>query len=206
LIRHKSIAGKKIVALTTLCPEIIPDNKHLLTTKCFKMKRKTIGLVVVVGLVFALSSCGSKTKDADIKVAAENVLAADPACSGLHVTINDGVATITGEVKDEATKTMAQKAIADVKGVKSVENNATVAPPPPPPVVPSATETEAAALTKAVNDAIKDYPGVVATVNNQVLTLTGEVKKADLQKLMMSLNSLKAMGLKSIDSKGLVKK
>lgn len=168
------------------------------------MKRITIG--VVAGLIFAFSSCSSKPKDADIKVAAETALAADPACSGLHVAVDDGVATITGEVKDDATKTMAQSAVAAVKGVKSVQNNATVAPSPPPPVVPSATETEAAALTKAVNDAIKDYPGVVATVNNQVLTLTGEVKKADLQKLMMSLNSLKAMGLKSIDSKGLVKK
>jgi len=170
------------------------------------MKRVTIGMVVVASLIFAFSSCSSKPKDADIKVAADNALAADPACSGLHVTVNDGVATITGEVKDEATKTMAQTSIAAVKGVKSVENNATVAPPPPPPVVPSATETQAAALIQAVNDAVKDYPGVVATVNNQVLTLTGEVKKSDLQKLMMSLNSLKSMGLKSIDSKGLIKK
>ena len=169
------------------------------------MKRTTIGIVVVASLIFAFSSCSSKPKDADVKVAAESALAADPACSGLHVSVNDGVATITGEVKDEATKTMAQTAIAAVKGVKSVENNATVAAPPPP-VVPPVTETQADALTKAVSDAVKDYPGVVATVNNQVLTLTGEVKKSDLQKLMMSLNALKSMGLKSIDSKGLVKK
>jgi hypothetical protein len=43
----------------------------------------------------------------------------------------------------------------------------------------------------AVRDATKDYPTVVATVADGVITLTGEISKASLPKLMMTLNSLK---------------
>src|SRR5215831_6621047 len=154
------------------------------------MKKILVGLVIT-GLALNIHSCKSAPKDADIKAAAEKALAADPACSAVNVNVNSGVATITGEVKDEATRSMAQSAVAGVKGVKSVENNTTVAAPPP--VVPPVTENQGDALTKAVNDAIKDYPGVKASVNNQVVTLTGEIKKADLQKMMMSLNGLKSM-------------
>ena len=79
-------------------------------------------------------------------------------------------------------------------------NNCTVAPPAVvnPPV--------SDALSQAVADAVKDYPTVSTQLNDGVLTLTGEIKRADLQKLMMSLNSLTSMGLKKIESSGLVKK
>jgi len=163
-------------------------------------------ILVIIAIACFIFSCKGKPKDADIKMEAEKVLAADPACSGLHVSVNDGVATITGEVKDESAKIMAQNAVAGIKGVKSVENNVTVYTPPPSPVVPNVTETQADALTQAVNDAIKDYPGVKASVNNQVVTLTGEIEKSKLQKLMSSLHALKPMGLKNVESKSLVKK
>ena len=41
---------------------------------------------------------------------------------GLVVDVKDGIATVTGEVKDAASQTLAQTAIAAVKGVKSVQN------------------------------------------------------------------------------------
>lgn len=47
------------------------------------------------------------------------------------------------------------------------------------------------ALTTGVTDATKDYPGVVATVSNGEITLTGEVQRSRLPNLMQSLNSLK---------------
>ncbi|HMR92657.1 MAG TPA: BON domain-containing protein, partial [Chitinophagaceae bacterium] len=75
--------------------------------------------------------------------------------------------------------------------------------PPPPPVPPVA---DADALSQAVADALKDYPTVKGTVTDQVLKLTGEIKRDRLQTLMMSLNALKSAGLKSIDSKDLIKK
>ena len=47
------------------------------------------------------------------------------------------------------------------------------------------------ALTTGVEDATKDHPTVKASVNDGVVTLTGEIKRAQLEKLMMTLNTLK---------------
>jgi osmotically-inducible protein OsmY len=90
--------------------------------------------------------------------------------------------------------------IAKVKGVKQVVNNCTVAPPPtaPAPVVIAADDP----LAKGVTDAIKDYPGVKADVKDGVVTLTGDIKRAELQKLMEALHTLKP---KKIDNKLTIK-
>jgi hypothetical protein len=53
-----------------------------------------------------------------------------------------------------------------------------------------------------VDNVVKDYAGVTATINDGIVTLTGEIKKADLQKLMMALNSLKP---KKVDNKLVIK-
>ena len=57
-------------------------------------------------------------------------------------------------------------------------------------------------LTKGVADATKDFPGVKAEVKDGVITLTGEIKRAGMQKLMMGLNTLKP---KKIDNKLTIK-
>jgi hypothetical protein len=46
------------------------------------------------------------------------------------------------------------------------------------------------ALRTGVTDATKDYPGVTATVNNGVITLTGEIQRDRLPNLMQALNNL----------------
>ncbi|MEO8764897.1 MAG: hypothetical protein ABI416_11445 [Ginsengibacter sp.] len=56
----------------------------------------------------------------------------------------------------------------------------------PPPVVISSDDV----LTKGVTDAIKDYPSVKAEVLDNVINLSGEIKRADWQKLNPTLNSL----------------
>jgi hypothetical protein len=56
-------------------------------------------------------------------------------------------------------------------------------------------------LKANVDNTVKAYPGVSASIQDGVVTLTGEIKRADLQKLMMELNSLKP---KSIDNKKLI--
>jgi len=166
--------------------------------------KKILVFIAIASIAFVVPSCKGKMKDSDIKSAVDTALGSNPSFSGLTVTINDGVATISGEVQDEATKTAVQTAVAGVKGVKSVQNNTMVTPPQPSnQVVP---EPQGDALAKAVNDAIKDYPGVTATIKNQVVVLGGQIARGDLQKLMMTLNGLKSMGLKAVDSKGLMKK
>ena len=45
-------------------------------------------------------------------------------------------------------------------------------------------------LTKNLQDITKDYPGVAATVNNGEVTLTGNIQRDRLPKLMQSIHAL----------------
>lgn len=130
---------------------------------------------------------GCKPKDSVVQANINEKFAATPECTGATATVTDGVATLTGEVKDDACKNMAGTTAEGIKGVKSVVNNLTTTPPPPPP--PPAISPDSA-LTQGVTDATKDFPTVKATVNNGQITLTGSIKRSDLKTLMQSLNSL----------------
>lgn len=159
--------------------------------------KKTVSflMMAVAALTLSFTACKSKPKDADIKVAIEKALAADPMAAGTTVSVEKGVATLSGECKDDMCKAACEKAVAAVKGVKSVVNNCTVAP--------KVEVTADDPLTTAVNDAIKSFSGVTASVKDGIVTLGGAIAKADLQKLMMALNALKP---KKIDAAGLTKK
>jgi len=151
--------------------------------------------VPVLFLFVTTTSCNSKAKDADIKTDVDKAIAANTDLSTVSTSVNEGVVTLSGEVKDETTKTAAETAARGVNGVKSVTNNLSVTPPP---VVITADDP----LKASVDNTIKPYPGVNATIQNGVITLTGEIKRADLQQLMAALNSLKP---KSIDNKLTIK-
>lgn len=45
-------------------------------------------------------------------------------------------------------------------------------------------------LTTKLNDAVKDYPGVTASVSNGEVTLTGDVSRNNLPKVMQAVYSL----------------
>lgn len=100
------------------------------------------------------------------------------------VTVLNKVATITGTVEDEATKSYAESTVAGVENVVSVVNEIVVVPPPP----------DYSALDNAINaglaDALKDHPKVTATVQDGVITINGEIRERDLQTLMEKLNAL----------------
>ena len=142
-------------------------------------------------ILFALSSLSfvsCKPKDSDVQAKIEEALKASPETSGVTVDVKDGVATLTGEVKDQEAREKAGRAATDVKGIEHVENHVTVTPATvqAPPVEINSDTT----LTQGVKDATKDFPTVTATINNGVITLTGSIKRSDLQTLMMSLNTL----------------
>ena len=165
-------------------------------------KTLQLSLVLIASLlVLGTTSCKKKLKDADIQTAIETVLKADADMAGTMVMVKDGVATLSGVCKDEACKSKCEEAVKKIEGVKSIVNNCTVAPPPAA-VVPPVSD----ALSQAIADAVKDFPGVKTELKEGVLTLTGEIQRTSLQKLMMGLNALKTMGLKKIESAGLVKK
>ena len=158
----------------------------------------TKGLAVIMfALAVGFVSC--KPKDADIKTAVEQAISAIPDAAGATIEVKDGIATITGEFKDETARIAAETAAKAVKGVKSVVNNGTVTAP----VVVAPVEVSAdAALISAVADAVKDFSTVKADVKDGIITLTGEIQKTNLPKLMMSLNALKP---KKVDNKLTVK-
>lgn len=132
-----------------------------------------------------LISCGQK--DSDIKTSVEEKLKTNTEMtSPMTVSVNDGVVTIAGECKDDACRAQCEELAKSVKGVKSVVNNCMVAKAAEP--VPVATDD---ALTTGVKDAVKDHPTVTASVNDGVVTLTGEIKRDQLANLMMTLNTLK---------------
>ena len=156
---------------------------------------KLIMLITVALLIGHISpGCKSKVNDADVENAAEAALASNDNLKGLSVNVKDGIATITGEVKNESEKTAAETAVKSVNGVKSVQNNVTVAAAAPVEI------TGDDALTKGVRDATKDYPSVKATVNEGVISVSGELKSDQWRKLKEALDGLKP---KRVDASGL---
>ncbi|MEO7044143.1 MAG: BON domain-containing protein [Ferruginibacter sp.] len=149
---------------------------------------KILKVLPALALVTAIGFTSCKPKDADIKTSIEKSLKEDPSTANVLVMVNEGVATLSGEVSDDATKTASTTKAKAVKGVKDVVNNETLPAPvvAPAPVVVSADD----ALTTSVKDATKDFPTVTAAIADGVVTLTGTIAKASLPKLMMALNSL----------------
>lgn len=148
------------------------------------MKLTKTLLAVFLSASVLFFSCSPK--DSDVQANITEKFAATPELTGAMATVDKGTATLSGELQDEAARTLAESTAKDVKGVKSVVNNTTVMAPPPPPV---ATSTDSA-LTQGTTDAIKDFPTVTATVNNGEITLTGTLERDKLPTLMQSLNSL----------------
>jgi hyperosmotically inducible periplasmic protein len=161
-------------------------------------KMKILRLLPVLVLVAGLAFTGCKPKDADIKASIEKSLKESPATAGVMVMVNEGVATLSGEVPDQASKTALEATVKSMKGVKSVQDNTTLPAPPAAAVEITADDP----LMSAVKDATIDFPTVTATVASGIITLTGELKKDQLSKLMMTLNSLKP---KKIENKLTIK-
>jgi hyperosmotically inducible protein len=162
------------------------------------MKRHLSSLLLIFGAMTILGTtvpgCKSKTKDVDVKTSVQSALSADPRTSGLTVDVQDGVATGSGQVQDATAQAAAATIAAGVKGVKSVQNNVTVATVPPVEITPDDP------LTTGVKDATKDFPGVTATVRDGIIYVTGEIKSADWKRLKMALDALSP---KKVDAAGL---
>jgi hypothetical protein len=161
------------------------------------MRTKFSSLLVTIcasAVIMATApGCNSKPKDADIKKSVETALSSDPTTSTVMVDVNNGVATLSGEVKDTDAQSAAGAHASAVKGVKSVQNNVTV-------MAATVEITPDDPLKAGVMDATKDYPGATATVNDGVITVTGELNANDWKKLKMALDNLKP---KRVDATGL---
>ena len=139
------------------------------------MKNMMMWMVATGFLLLA----GCKPKDADIKAAVDTAIAT---VSGVTAEVTDGVVTLSGTVASEASKTAAETAAKAVKGVKSISNTISV-------VVPQISSDEV--LTNGVKTALAAFADVQAAVKDSIITLTGKVKRADLQKVIEAAQSLR---------------
>jgi len=142
-----------------------------------------LGLALVMTLLF--TAC--KPSDSAIAESVKSNISA--VTQGLTVDVKEGVVTLTGQVPDDATKAAVESALQGIKGVNSVVNNITVPPPPPPPVQINPDDVLRTTIQAAFD--AQGIKGITAVVSNGEVTLTGDVKKADLQKVMQVANESK---------------
>src|SRR5688500_13875005 len=110
---------------------------------------KIAKLLPLLALVAGLTFSGCKPKDADIKANIEKSLKESPSTSGVMVMVNEGVATLSGEVPDAATKSALDAKVAGIKGVKSVQNNTNLPVATTAPVQVTADDPLKASVTDA---------------------------------------------------------
>ncbi|HMG88711.1 MAG TPA: BON domain-containing protein [Chryseolinea sp.] len=148
--------------------------------------KKIATLVLSLALMASLFSC--QPNDEKIDEAAKTALAGNAALSGVSASVQDGVVTLSGEVENDELKSLAQTTLVEIKGVKSVVNNVTVKPQGPTPE--ELKQMSDSALQAKVTEAFTRYKvsGVTATVVDSVVTLTGDIKRADLQNAMKAAN------------------
>ena len=152
------------------------------------MKTKLLSMLTLVFLLgVGLTACNN-VKDSDLEAKAIEVLATMPDADNIDVTVTDKVATLSGSVEEESTKSAIETSIKGIQGIETVVSNIMVTPP-----APDYTEMDAS-LREALVDALKDHPSVMAEVRDGVIILTGEVKEKHLPMVMekvMALNPLK---------------
>jgi hyperosmotically inducible periplasmic protein len=152
----------------------------------FKSTIMRVLFPVVLVLLFA---CRRGPSDDQLRQQLSGKLSA--VSSAVSASVANGVVTLTGECPDEACRTSSESAAKEVKGVKQVVNNITVAPPTPPAPPPVATVSGDDSIRNALTAVTKDFKTVTTSVNDGVITLTGEIKRADLTKLMERVHALK---------------
>ncbi len=148
------------------------------------MKITKFALMAAVMLAVGFTSC--KPKDSDVQASIVKALAADAGAANTKVEVKDGVATLTGECKDDACKAGCEKLVAGVKGVKSVVNNCTTTPVVAPPASTGVNVAVDAMVQKKITDGIKDIAGATVSFVGKKAMFAGtftSAQKATLQQI-----------------------
>ncbi len=154
---------------------------------------------VVLAAALLVAACGPK--DSDVQLGVNAALVDAP---GITASVTDGVVTLAGAYADSATASATEAKVKALRGVKSVVVTTTVTPPPPPapapaPVVLSPDD----AMLNEVAGVLANFPTLSASVASGVITVTGEIAKADVSAMMQALSALHP---KKIDNQARIKK
>ncbi len=141
-------------------------------------------LFFVSTIIFA--ACKGDQSDAEIKADIDKKAANNVEMSKINASVANGVVTLTGECKDDECRKECADEIKEIKGVKSVVNNIQIAT-----AAPAVQVSGDDALRTGVANVLKSYSSVQGEVNDGVITLRGEIKRDDLQTLLIALNELK---------------
>jgi hyperosmotically inducible periplasmic protein len=141
-----------------------------------------ITFTLVTAILFLLVSCSPS--DEQINQSVQKVLASNTSLSPVSASAKDGVVTLTGEVESETLRTLAETSVSGVNGVKSVVNSVTVKPPGPTPEELKKMADDALLQKVNANFATYKVTGVTATVADSIVTLTGQIKRSQLQNAM----------------------
>lgn len=136
-----------------------------------------MAFVLIAGVSF--QSC--KKSDENVKKEVDKALV----IPGVSTAIQNGVITLSGEVESAEQKTIAENTVKTIKGVKSVVNNITVKEKVITPEPVKDDVIKSAVESKLQTEGFKD---VKIEVTNGEIILTGNVKRADLTKVMQIAN------------------
>ncbi len=138
---------------------------------------------VITGM--GMQSC--KPNDAKVQSEVDKVLRAD--YNTVSTSYRNGVATLTGTVESQQEKTAAENAARSVKNVKSVVNNISVRQQQPVQTQ-SVTVNRDETITSNINSRLntEGFKDVKVNVSNGEVTLSGDLKRADLNKVMQIAN------------------
>ncbi len=155
------------------------------------MKVKFLTIVALAAVLF-LSACGKS--DADLQKAATDKLAAEN-IMGVTVAVNDGNATLTGEVADVTVVSRAETSVKMVEGMKAVTNNLKTKPLPTP--VPAAVDPM---LKGKLDEALRKAgcTGVTIEAMGGTVTATGTVPGA---KYVQCIQIINESGLGKLENK-----
>ena len=148
------------------------------------MKIKKLSLLLLLCIAVGFTSCkSSDDKDAQIKQDIEKVLV-----PGVTVTVDRGVAKISGVFETQEEHMRVLEAARNVPKVKSVLDNAITQAAPTMTQDNNPTIAPDNMLKDKVDLILKDYPLVTATVNDGMITLNGTIQRSELPDLMKKMN------------------
>ena len=157
-----------------------------------------IKILTVFSLAIVLIAAACGKSDADLQKAVADKLAAD-SITGVTATVNDGVATLTGQVADITVKNKAAASARSVEGIKSVTDNTTLRPLPTP--IPAPADPM---LKGKVEENLRKAgcTGATVTIADGTVTLSGTVPEAKFAECVKVVNESGAGKLNNQLQKG----